>query len=255
MDKGVPKHDSNDRTPDKLGAPPEQAGALGANRTQGARAWANLIAKKPRAAMLLHHLVAQMGHQNAVVVSQKTLAKLMGIHERTVRRAVADLVEDRWIAVIRIGSGKEAAYVVNDRVAWVSPRPVAAVGVLGHGRGRHRDQDPATLAHADLRRIPTLYPGERQLPTGPGEPPSQPIFEGMDPDLPTISHARVDPETGELVGRFSDPNFGVAALTEAEQRAARPAAATDGRRTGLPGRRRAVRRSADPHHTGEEGEL
>ena len=96
--------------PDKLGAPAKnKPGTWVQTERKAHEAWANLIAQKPRAAMLLHHLVAQMGHQNAVVVSQKTLAKLMGIHERTVRRAVADLVEDRWIAVIRIGSGNKPA--------------------------------------------------------------------------------------------------------------------------------------------------
>jgi hypothetical protein len=50
------------------------------------------------------------------------------------------------------------------------------------------DQDPLTLEPSDLRRIPTLYPGERQIPIGPGEdPPAQPCIPGMDPDLPALS--------------------------------------------------------------------
>ncbi len=163
-------------------------------------AWAALIARKPRAAMLLHHLVAQMGHQNAVVVSQKTLAKLMGAHERTVRRAVVDLVEERWIQVVRLGSGKEAAYVVNDRVAWGQPRDQLCMSTFSATVVADlADQDVALLGHGDLRRIPSLYPGERQLPTGPGEPPpSQPTLDdGLLPELPSIptsTSARDDPE-------------------------------------------------------------
>ena len=150
-------------------------------------AWANLIARKPRAAMLLHHLVAQMGHQNAVVVGQKTLAKIMGTHERTVRRAVADLVEERWIQIIRIGSGKEAAYVVNDRVAWGQPRDQLRLSAFSTiVVADLEDQDKVSLDHAELRRIPTLFPGERQLPVGNGEPPPpQPSLEGLEPDLPS----------------------------------------------------------------------
>ena len=157
-------------------------------------AWANLISRKPRAAMLLHHIVAQMGPQNAVVIGQKTLAKLLGIHERTVRRAVADLVEERWIQVVRIGSGKEAAYVVNDRVAWGQPRGELRLSAFSATIvADHDDQDAATLGTSDLRRIPVLFPGERQLPTGPGEePPSQPSIPGMEPQLPQINA-----ETGE----------------------------------------------------------
>ncbi|MEZ7525968.1 helix-turn-helix domain-containing protein, partial [Burkholderia vietnamiensis] len=84
--------------------------------------WAMLALRKPVAGALLHKLVAQMGYQNAVVVSQKVLAQMLGVHERTVRRAVADLVAERWIQVVRLGKGKEAAYIVNDRVAWGQPR-------------------------------------------------------------------------------------------------------------------------------------
>lgn len=173
-------------------------------------AWAGLISRNPRAAQLLHHLVAHMGHQNAVVVSQKVLAQLMGVHERTVRRAVADLVTDRWIEVVRIGKGKEAAYVVNDRVAWGQPRDQLRLSVFSATVVADlNDQEPDALEHRDLRRIPTLYPGENQLPSGPGaEPPSQPAFEGMEPELPAIVRDEngreweVDPQTGELQGKL-----------------------------------------------------
>ena len=159
-------------------------------------AWANLISRKPRAAMLLHHLVAQMGHQNAVVIGQKTLAKLWGIHERTVRRAVADLAEERWIQVVRIGSGKEAAYVVNDRVAWGQSRDQLKLSVFSATVvADFGDQNTGILEQSNLRRIPTLFPGERQLPTGPGEdPPSQPSIFGVEPDLPYI-----DKKTNEIL--------------------------------------------------------
>lgn len=159
--------------------------------------WAGLIARKPRAAMLLHHLVAQMGHQNAVVVSQKVLAQLMGVTDRTVRTAVADLAAERWIQVVRIGKGKEAAYVVNDKVAWGQPRDQLRLSAFSATVVADADdQDMMALEHGDLRRIPTLYPGERQLPSGPGvEPPSQPSIPGMEPDLPALN---INHETGEI---------------------------------------------------------
>jgi hypothetical protein len=136
----------------------------------------------------MHHLVAQMGDQNAVVVSQKILAKLMGVSERTIRSAITDLVAERWIQVVRLnGPGTVAAYVVNDQVAWGQPRDqlrlsrFSAVVVADA-----EDQDTLTIESGDLRRIPTLFPGERQLPSGDGEPPpSQPSLTGLEPDLPT----------------------------------------------------------------------
>jgi hypothetical protein len=151
-------------------------------------AWGRLIARKPRAAALAHFLVAQMGHQNAVVVSQTVLAKMMGCSVETVKRAVRDLVAENWIQVVRIGKGKEAAYVVNDRVAWGQPRDQLRLSVFSATVvADFDDQEEVMLGSGDLRRIPTLYPWERQLPAGPGEdPPSQPSIDGMDPDLPAL---------------------------------------------------------------------
>lgn len=150
-------------------------------------AWANLIGRKPSAAMLLHHLVARMGPQNAVVVSQKTLAKLMGVTEKTVRNAINDLVSEKWLQVVKMnGPGTVAAYVVNDRVAWGQKRDQLRLSVFSATVVADADdQDAATLEHSDLRRIPMLYPNEYQLPAGPGEePPSEPFLPGMEPDLP-----------------------------------------------------------------------
>lgn len=160
-------------------------------------AWAQLVMRKPRAAALAHHLVAQMGHQNAVVVSQAVLAKLMGCSVETVKRAVRDLVAERWISVVRLGKGKEVAYVVNDNVAWGQPRDQLRLSRFSATVvADYADQDAALLGHGDLRRIPTLYPGERQLPTGPGmPPPSQPSIDGLEPDLPA---RQTEPQQSDL---------------------------------------------------------
>ena len=174
--------------PPALGTPAEKGRNTWVQTERKAHeAWASLIARKPRAAMLLHHLVARMGRQNAVVISQKTLAKLMDMHERTVRRAVADLAAERWIQVVKFGGpGTVAAYVINNRVAFSEKRQNLHLSLFSAAVvADAEDQDAATLEHSDLRRIPMLYPGERQLPTGPGEdPPSQPSLDGLEPDLP-----------------------------------------------------------------------
>lgn len=80
--------------------------------------------RKPRAAALAHHLVAQMGHQNAVVVSQAVLAKLMGCSVETVKRAVRDLVAERWIQVVRIGKGKNRP--MWSTTAWRGASPATS---------------------------------------------------------------------------------------------------------------------------------
>lgn len=182
--------------PDKVGIPARnKPGHWVQTERKAHEAWAGLIARKPRAAELLHHLVAQMGHQNAVVIPQAVLAKLMNRSVDTVQRAVKDLVAERWIQVVRLGRGKEAAYVVNDRVAWGQPRDQLRLSVFSASVvADFDDQDEALLGHGDLRRIPTLYPGEQQLPSGPGEePPSQPAFPGFEPDLPAITEHNGQP--------------------------------------------------------------
>lgn len=179
--------------------PPPDTKRLGKRATSGPRtwvqteraaheAWAMLIASHPRAAALLHHLVARMGPQNAVVVSQKTLAKLMGCGVRTVQRAVAALAKDRWIQIVQLnGPGTVSAYVINDRVAWGQARGakphVSAFSAMVVAD--IEDQPAETLHHDDLRTIPSLYANEEQLPSGPSdEPPSQGVLPGLEPPLP-----------------------------------------------------------------------
>lgn len=191
--------------PDNVGAPTKHKhGQWVQTERKAHEAWGRLIARKPRAAELLHHLVAQMGHQNAVVVPQTVLAKLMGRSLDTVQRAIKDLVAERWIQVVRIGKGKEAAYVVNDHVAWGQPRDQLCLSVFSATVvADYEDQEDALLGHADLRRIPTLYPGERQLPSGHGEdPPTQPPFPGMEPDLPALNGDAADRLELELKGQL-----------------------------------------------------
>ncbi|POC98691.1 helix-turn-helix domain-containing protein [Pseudomonas avellanae] len=149
--------------------------------------WATLIGRKPKAAMLLHHLVAHMGHQNAVVISQKTLSKIMKCSLRTIQYAIADLTSEKWVQIVRMnGPGTVAAYVVNDRVAWGQPRDQLCLSVFSAAVVADiEDQDTTTLEHDTLRRIPSLFPGERQLPSGQGsELPAQPALEGLEHDLP-----------------------------------------------------------------------
>lgn len=146
---------------------------------------------KPRAGILLHHLVARVGNSNAVVVSQKTLAKLMKCSLRTIQYAITDLADGNWIQVVRLnGPGTVAAYVLNDRVAWGQSRNKLHMSTFSATViADFEDQDAVSLSNSALRQIPSLFPGERQLPTGAGEePPSQPSIPGMEPDLPNLEY-------------------------------------------------------------------
>ena len=175
--------------PPAIGAPVQsKPGQWVQTERKAHEAWARLTLSKPRAAALMHHLVAQLGHQNAVVISQKTLAKLMRCSLRTIQYAVNDLVVERWIQAVKLnGPGTVCAYVVNDRIAWGQPRDQLRMSAFSAAVvADYEDQDAASLNNTPLRRVPILFPGERQLPSGDGEPPpSQPSFDGLEPDLPS----------------------------------------------------------------------
>ena len=73
-------------------------------------AWAALMRDSPNAAMLMHLLVARVGEHNAVVVSQKTMAKIMGRHVNTVKTAFKTLRDRNWIEIRQVGErGSESA--------------------------------------------------------------------------------------------------------------------------------------------------
>jgi len=155
-------------------------------------AWATLIAKAPKAAQIMHILTARVGEHNAVVISQKNLMKLAKCSRPSVQRALDVLATDRWIEVRQIGqNGTVNAYVINDRVAWSGKRDgiryslFSAAVVLSDDEQPDRDE----LEHQQpLRRLPSLYRDERQLPSGDGlPPPSEPPLPGMEPDLPAKS--------------------------------------------------------------------
>lgn len=154
-------------------------------------AWAGLIGKSPKAAQLMHILTARMGEHNAVVISQKLLTKLMGCSRPTVQRALDVLSKDQWIEVRRIGeNGTVNAYIVNDRIAWHGPREGIRHSLFSATVIVSSDEQPDTPElgqQKPLRRLPSLFRNERQLPSGDGlPPPSEPSLPGMEPDLPSL---------------------------------------------------------------------
>lgn len=153
-------------------------------------AWMNLIAKSPVGAQVMHALTARLGEHNAVVISQVELARITGRSDRAVRTAIGVLREDNWIEVRQIGaSGTVNAYLVNDRVAWTGKRDgirhslFSATVIISDAEQPDRN---SLGNQASLRRLPSLYRGENQLPSGDGlPPPSSPSLPGLEPDLPS----------------------------------------------------------------------
>jgi len=143
----------------------------------------------------MHILCANLAEHNAVVISQKTIAKLCDLSVRSVRRAIADLVEDNWIEVRQIGTtGQTNAYIVNDRVAWHGARDGIKYSLFSANIIISSEEQPDKEflgEQAPLRRLPLI--GELQIPVGEGRPPpSQPSLPEMEPDLPATSQKELN---------------------------------------------------------------
>ncbi|WP_280564982.1 replication/maintenance protein RepL [Chromohalobacter sp. 48-RD10] len=151
--------------------------------------WASLISRKPRAAALLHLIIANMNSRGALIASQTTLAELSGTSVSTVKRSVKVLVDEQWVQTIRIGSerGGALAYVVNRRVAWADKRKNSQYALFDARVLVSERDNPQGLEGPDLTHIPSMSPADGQLPSGDGEaPPSQPSIDGLEPDLPHL---------------------------------------------------------------------
>ena len=123
----------------------------------------------------MHLLVARVGEHNAVVVSQKTMAKIMGRHVNTVKTAFKTLRDRNWIEICQVGErGTVNAYIINDPVAWTGKREGLRYSLSVPPLFLLRMNNLiATNSAAKTRfaKSPSLLHGEQQLPTGDGSHP------------------------------------------------------------------------------------
>jgi hypothetical protein len=171
--------------------------------------WAKLAVSNPRASSVLHVLLAHMGRGNAVVISQKTLAKLAECSRATLQRALEALKEGNWIEVRQIGvSGTTNAYIINDRVAWYGNRDGRRYSLFSATVVVSEEEQPdrEELGRQErLQRIPELYPGEHLLPAGDGlPPPSEPALPGFESEIPPRRVPFPEPEQMNVETYLSD---------------------------------------------------
>lgn len=150
-------------------------------------AWAALIGKSPKAAQLMHILTARVGKNNAVIISQKNLMRLMDCSRRTVQRALDFLSSDRWIEVRQIGeTGTVNAYILNDRIVWHGAPDNLRYSLFSASVIISSDDQPDQELlgkQKPLRRVPHI--GEIQISEGDElRSPSQRALTEIEPDLP-----------------------------------------------------------------------
>jgi hypothetical protein len=141
-----------------------------------------------------------MGNGNAVVMPHVVISELSGLSISTIKRALTVLEQGKWIQVLKIGKGKESAYVINDRVAWTQAREKLYTSTFTASIVLNRaDQSEKTLSADPLKQLPQVFSGETQVPNGKGkEPPAQPALTGLEHELPVR-----DEDHGQLADRAS----------------------------------------------------
>lgn len=107
--------------------------------------WEKLIATDAVAARLMMRLLGKMNRRNAIVISQTTLAKLLGVSRATITRAVRVLREGQWLQQVKVGN--MAVLVVNHAVAWSDSREL---------RGKFSSFEALVVADADEQDALTL---------------------------------------------------------------------------------------------------
>src|SRR3546814_20610228 len=97
---------------------------------------------------------------------------------------------------------QEPAYkvVISDWSSDVCSSDLSAAVLIADDEQPDREELGAQPA---LHRLPNLFPGERQLPSGPGlPPPSEPSLPGMEPDLPATQQPEPDPAMQEELSQL-----------------------------------------------------
>lgn len=113
-----------------------------------------LAFQSPAARKLLTSLVKAMNKQNAVMVSQESLAKLTGLSKPTIKRSVALLREQKWIDVLKVGTAN--VYRVNSGVFWTARADGRWASFSAEVLLNFDEQDEQTKLQpkAQLRHIP-----------------------------------------------------------------------------------------------------
>lgn len=147
-----------------------------------------LARQSPAAHATLWALCKAMDKQNAVMVSQDSLAKLTGYSKATLKRAVALLRDQMWVQVLKVGTSN--VYRVNSAVFWQARANGRWASFSAEVLVNFDEQDEATkkAPSPKLRHIPMVQAGEDVLipdASKPLPPPDQPMMDFHSSELVT----------------------------------------------------------------------
>lgn len=132
----------------------------------------SLAIRSPAAMGTLMYMVNHMSRSNALVVSQRAMAKELGISLKSVGNSVKLLTGHNFIQTIKVGN--TSVYVVNSRVAWQGERGARYAAFGADVIAIEAEQDGPLDDLPELKSVPQLKGGERLLVGNePGDPPDQ----------------------------------------------------------------------------------
>lgn len=136
-----------------------------------------LAIKHPSAMGTLMYLANNMGGNNALAVSQATIAKKVGIGIRAVNGAIQILSDHKFIEVVKVAN--LCIYRVNTRVAWQGNRGERYAYFTADVIAFEQEQTAKIDENqGDLKQVPVMYAGERILMGNePIDPPDQQEME------------------------------------------------------------------------------
>lgn len=121
-----------------------------------------LAIRSPAAMGTLVYMINRMSRSNALVVSQKAIAKSLGISLKSVGNSVKLLTSHNFIQTIKVGN--TSVYVVNSRVAWQGERGARYASFGADVIALENEQDsPIDESAPPLKAVPLLRDNETVL--------------------------------------------------------------------------------------------
>lgn len=148
-----------------------------------------LTAKSPIATRILLFLTERMTRQNAIVVSQPTLAEIMGCNVSTVYRAIQILQKDNWLQIVKIGQAN--GYLINSRVVWRSHqnKRFGYFNAEVIASETEQSQTIEELETQPLKHIPNVKVGEMMISDDADLPPPD-QRDLIEPDFEVVPHLK-----------------------------------------------------------------
>lgn len=123
----------------------------------------SLSRRSPAAWQVFALLTERMNKGNALVISQSTMAEILGYTRTTINSAVKLLAAENWVQIVKVGQVN--AYLINSKVVWRDHSGKRYAGfhatvVASESEQQHPIEN---WDNVELRHVPVLMPKDMPL--------------------------------------------------------------------------------------------